>query len=126
MAPDYQAAKFVNSELANREGNTLLFLRHLYYLTIPYINGDPNTSWTMNPAVLTSPQAVLTFLKDQNIHWIVKSPGYPRGLAGVFEECEKEGMLIPEAQGEVEAFEGSSRIFERRLKVRVVLMRVAN
>jgi hypothetical protein len=126
MAPDYQAAKFVNSELANREGNTLLFLRHLYYLTIPYINGDPNTSWTMDPAVLTSPQAVLTFLKDQNIHWIVKSPGYPRGLAGVFEECEKEGMLIPEAQGEVEAFEGNSRIFERRLKVHIVLIRVAN
>jgi hypothetical protein len=126
MAPDYQAATFVNSALAQREGKALIFFRHSYYLRVPYENGDPGESWGMNPAALTDPQALLAFLKAQGIAWVVKSPEYPEPLAKVFEECEKEGLLIPEARTETETLSGSSRVYNIRLKVPVVLMRVAN
>jgi 4-amino-4-deoxy-L-arabinose transferase-like glycosyltransferase len=126
MAPDYQAAAFVNSALAQRTGKALIFFRHSYYLRVPYENGDPGESWGMNPAVLTNPQALLAFLKEQNIAWVVKSPEYPDPLAKVFEECEKEGLLVPEARTETETLSGSSRVYNIRLKLPVVLMRVAN
>src|SRR5262249_48605270 len=59
IAPDYQASQFVNREVlaaASRSetGRTLVFFRHLYYLRVPYFNGDPNDSWEMNPATLNS------------------------------------------------------------------------
>jgi hypothetical protein len=126
MAPDYQAATFVNSVLAQREGKALVFLRHSYYLRVPYENGYPGESWGMNPAVLTDPQMLFAFLKEQGIAWVVKSPEYPKPLAKVFEECEKEGLLVPEARSETETLTGNSRIFNIRLKVPVVLLRVAN
>jgi hypothetical protein len=72
MAPDYQAAMFVNSVLADREGKALIFFRHPYYLRVPYENGDPRTSWTMNPGTLTDPQTLQAFLKEEGIRWIVK------------------------------------------------------
>ena len=126
MAPDYQAAMFVNSALAQRKGKALIFFRHSYYLRVPYENGDPVTSWLMNPEILGNPQTLLAFLKEQDIHWVVKSPDYPKALASVFEECEMEGLLVPEARTETETLSGSSRIYNIRLKVPVVLMRVDN
>jgi len=126
MAPDYQAAAFVNSVLAQRPGKVLIFFRHSYYLRVPYEDGDPSESWKMNPGALASPQTLLAFLKEQGIAWVVKSPEYPEPLAKVFEECEKEGLLVPEARTEAETLSGSSRIYNIRLKVPVVLMRVAN
>lgn len=126
MAPDYQAAMFVNSALAQRKGEALIFFRHSYYLRVPYHNGDPITSWMMNPTVLADPQTLLAFLKEQDIRWVVKSPDYPKAIASVFEECEKEGLLVPEARTETETLSGNSRIYNMRLKVPVVLMRVGN
>jgi hypothetical protein len=124
MAPDYQAALFVNSALTQREGKALIFFRHSYYLRVPYENGDPGTSWMMNPEVLEDPQTLLTFLKKQDIRWVVKSPDYPEALASVFEECEMEGLLVPEARTETETLSGNSRVYNIRLKVPVILMRV--
>ena len=124
MAPDYGAATFVNSALAHQPGYALVFFRHLYYLRVPYVNGDPGTSWLMDPDRLTSPQLLLTFLKEQNIRWVVKSPDYPDALAGVFEQCEKDGRLVPEARSEIEVFEGNSRTLMNRVKVPIILMRV--
>ena len=47
MAPDYQTASFVNATLAARQkeegGAVLVFFRHLYYLRVPFVNGDPET-----------------------------------------------------------------------------------
>jgi hypothetical protein len=78
----------------------------------------------VNPAVLEYPQKLLAFLKEQDIRWVVKSPDYPKALASVFEECEMEGLLVPEARTETETLSGNSRIYNIRLKVPVVLMRV--
>jgi hypothetical protein len=126
MAPNYQTSTFINSEMAHREGRVLLFFRHLYYVRIPYMDGSPDSSWLMDPDRLTTPQMLLTFLKQQDVHWVVKAPSYPEELAGVFEECEKEGKLIPEARTEVEDLYGSSRIIPDREKTAVVLLRVAS
>jgi hypothetical protein len=125
MAPDYQAAAFLNSALAGRSGTALVFLWHTYYLRVPYEMGDPAASWTANPADLTTPQALQAFLKQQGIAWVVKSPEYPEPLGALFEECEKEGLLIPEAQTETQTLYGSSRTYNLRAKVPVVILRVA-
>jgi hypothetical protein len=79
----------------------------------------------MDPDRLTTPELLLAFLKEQNVHWVVKTSSYPEELAGVFEECEKEGKLIPEARTEVLDIYGSSRMFSEREKTEVVLLRVA-
>jgi hypothetical protein len=126
MAPDYQAAAFVNSALAERTGKALIFFRHSYYLRVPYENGDPGESWGMNPAALTDPQTLLAFLKEQGITWVVKSPEYPEPLAKVFEECEKEGLLVPEKRTETETLSGSSRIYNIRTNIHVTLLRVVH
>jgi hypothetical protein len=125
MAPNYQASTFINSEMAHRDGKVLVFLRHLYYVRVPYMDGSPSSSWMMDPDRLTTPELLLAFLKEQNVHWVVKTSSYPEELAGVFEECEKEGKLIPEARTEVLDIYGSSRMFSEREKTEVVLLRVA-
>jgi hypothetical protein len=124
MAPNYQASQFINSEMAHRDGKVLVFLRHLYYIRVPYINGSVDSSWMMDSDRLTTPQMLLTFLKEQDVRWVVKTPVYPEELANVFEECEKEGKLIPEARTEVEDLYGSSRMFSGREKTPAILLRV--
>ena len=126
MAPNYEASMFINSEMAHRDGNVLIFLRHLYYLRVPYMDGSPGSSWMMDPDRLTTPEILLAFLKKQDVRWVVKGSSYPEELAGVFEQCEKEGKLIPEARGEVEDLYGNSRMFSEREKAPVVLLRVAD
>jgi 4-amino-4-deoxy-L-arabinose transferase-like glycosyltransferase len=125
MAPDYQAATFLNSALERRNGSVLVFLRHLYYLRVPYVYGDPDSSWITNPEALTTPQALAAFLKEHDVRWVAKAPDYPRPLAAVFEESEKEGILIPETRTEVLEFSGVSRTLNNRRESPLVLLRVA-
>jgi hypothetical protein len=126
MAPDHQAAKFVNTALEYREEKAMVFFRHLYYIRVPYMNGDPATSWAVSPDRLTSPQMLLEFLHKQDVRWVVKAPGYPPAMTAVFEECERQGSLVPEMGTEIENLSGISRVFSSRIKVPVVLMRVVN
>jgi hypothetical protein len=126
MAPDHQTAKFVNAALEHRQGNAMVFFRHLYYLRVPYVNGDPASSWDAAPDRLTSPQMLLEFLHQQDVRWVVKTGSYPPALAATLEECEREGSLVPETRIEIENLSGTSRILNNRIKVPVVLMRVAN
>ncbi len=90
------------------------------------MNGDPASSWTVNPDQLTSPQSLLTLLKEQDIRWVVKSSEYPDTLTTIAAECEKEGKFVPEAQTDVEVFAGNSRTFNNRIKVPIILMRVVD
>ena len=126
MAPDHQTAKFVNAALEHRQGNAMVFFRHLYYLRVPYVNGDPASSWDAAPDRLTSPQMLLEFLHQQDVRWVVKTGSYPPALAATLEECEREGSLVLETRIEIENLSGASRILNNRIKVPVVLMRVAN
>ncbi len=126
MAPDYQAAMFVNSSVAGRPGKVLVFFRHLYYLRVPFVNGDPATSWSVNAELLNTPQALLAFLKENDIRWVVKSPDYPEALETIAVECEAQGKLVPEARTEVELFLGNSRTQSNRSRAQATLLRVAN
>ncbi len=92
---------FVNSAMAQRKGKALIFFRHSIIASSLRERGSPLHPGSMNPAVLTDPQTLLAFLKEQDIRWVVKSPDYPEALASVFEECEKEGLLVPEARTDI-------------------------
>jgi hypothetical protein len=74
---------------------------------------------------LTSPQALLAFLKEHDIRWVVKAPGYPEALAAVFEESEMEGILVPETRADILVFAGNSRLLNNRQKSELILLRVA-
>ena len=124
MAPDFESAKFINSSLANREGNALIFIRHLFYVRVPYQNGNPDSSWAMNPDRVANPAALLQYLKGSDIRWVVKTDDYPPGLMDTFNECEKQGKLVPETQAEVREFTGNTRTLNNRKLVPIVLLRV--
>jgi Dolichyl-phosphate-mannose-protein mannosyltransferase/Protein of unknown function (DUF1420) len=126
MAPDYETASFVNETLAGQAasqgGKALVFFRHLFYLRVPFVNGDPATSWVLDPAIYSQPDALLRLLQEQNVKWVVKSPEYPEPLAGTFERLEAEGKLTPIASTEIEAFLGSSRIYgQKRMEPATIL-----
>jgi len=124
MAPDYQTSEFVNAALEHRDGKVLVFFRHLYYLRVPYIDGDPASSWSVDPNQLPDSQAVLHFLHQNGIRWVVKAPDYPPAIAAAFEECEKQSGLVAETSAEVNNLSGSSRTLDVRIKIRVVLLSV--
>jgi len=124
MAPDYRTAEFVNAALEHRGGRALVFFRHLYYLRVPYMNGDPASSWAVDPNQLSDARMVLKFLHEQGIRWVVKTQDYPTAVAAAFEECEKEGHLIPETGTQVYNLSGTSRTLDLRIKVQVVVLRV--
>jgi hypothetical protein len=125
-APDYQRSQFVNRELASqRDGRVLIFFRHLYYLRVPYFNGDPQDSWPMNPQLLNAAgqgsEAWRELFRNHGIRWVLKSPKYPRELAAALENLEQQGVLAPCASGEVAEFSGN-RIEGQRVREPITLL----
>lgn len=117
-APDFDRSQFVNRALAGQDpsGRALIFFRHLYYLRVPFVGGDPEDSWDANPAVLHTTQAWLDFFQRQQIRWVVKTGDYPIGFAESLARMERDGALRPCAAGTVENIQGfrmnGSRISE--------------
>ena len=103
----------------------MVFFRHLYYLRVPYINGDPATSWVMNPQRLQTPDSLLQLLNQLDVKWVVKTPGYPPAIAAAFEDLERRDKLIPVLSGEVMDFSGSRRLEQRKSAIRVTVLAVA-
>ncbi len=105
---EYEKIQFINSTLANERNNgtTLVFIRHLYYLRVPYLDGSPDSNWTVDPAKMQSEQDWLAFFRQHQIRWIVRSPAYPRPIAAPLTSLEAEGYLIPFAQTDVSDFKG--------------------
>jgi hypothetical protein len=124
MAPDYQTSEFVNAALEHRDGKVLVFFRHLYYLRVPYIDGDPASSWSVDPNRLPDSQTVLHFLRQNGIRWVVKAPDYPPAVAAAFEECEKQGDLREENSADVNNLSGVSRTLNLRIKIHITLLSV--
>jgi hypothetical protein len=124
-APDYQVADAVNRLLANQvhDGKALVFFRHLYYLHIPFVNGDPDSSWSANPNILRTRQQWKAFLVQERIRYVVKSPDYPSVIAGALEDMEKNGDLVPFAETAVQNISGM-RIKGDRVPTHVVIFRV--
>jgi len=123
--PEYQIAQAINESLAGRvnDQKTLVFLRHLYYLDIPYVNGDPGTSFELNPDKMRSREDWRAYFAKNNIGYVVRSPEYPRVIAGPLEEMEQTGELTPIARAEVQSFQGK-RVDEVRAATPVVILKV--
>ena len=129
MAPDYRATEFINRTLQRESsaagaGNVMVFFRHRYYLRVPFVDGAPEYSWPMDPAVCGDPEKLFAVLHQLNVRWIVKSPDYPAALAAPFSRLEKEGKLAPIASEEVENLTGTGRMYRQKEKVRVVILKL--
>src|SRR5262249_50031659 len=105
------------------EQRALVFIRHVYYLEVPYVNGDPGLSFEVDPAKLQSPGDWKVFFYKKKIGYVVRSPNYPNVIAGPLEEMERAGDLIPIARTEVQNFRGN-RVNEVRETTGVVILRV--
>jgi hypothetical protein len=125
MAPDYQAAEAINRVLGSqaKSGKTLLFLRHMYYLRVPFLNGDPTASWTINPDRLRTPRDWGAFIQQEGIAFVVRSPNYPPAIAAPLTEMEARGDLAPVAQLFVQDFQGK-RIEGSRVEIPVIILKV--
>ena len=123
--PEYQAAQIVNSVLegSGSQQRALVFLRHLYYLDIPYVDGDPSTSFEVDPQKLQNPRDWKAFFEKKNIGYVVRSPDYPPAIAEPFEEMERMGDLTPIAHAEVQSFQGM-RVNQVRATIPVVILKV--
>ncbi len=124
-AQDYQASQAINQMLGTPEhtGRALLFLRHQYYLRIPYLNGDPGTSFEVDPDQLKTPEQWKQFLKAKGVTYVVRTPHYPVMVAAPLEELEKRGDLALFGQREVDNFQGM-RVNDVHVTIPVVILRV--
>ncbi len=122
---DYEKVQFVNRVLAAREseGFALVFMRHTYYLTIPFLCGDPAASWAVDPMKLQTANDWLAFLRAHRIRWVVRSPNYPPAISASLEQLQARGKLVPIARAEITDFRGL-RISEDRQLVPVLILEV--
>ena len=124
-APEYEKVRFVNEVLAGDENGdkALVFVRHLYYLRVPFLYGDPAASWAVDPSKLQTPEDWEALFHKEGIRWVVRSPEYPPMIAAPLDELEKRGKLLPIAQMHVSDFQGL-RIAGQRQVVPVVILQV--
>jgi phage shock protein PspC (stress-responsive transcriptional regulator) len=124
MAPDYGAAAFINRSLRG-QGKVMVFFPHMYYLRVPFITGDPEISWLMDPDRIAEPQKLLDLLHQENVRWVVKSPDYPEALAPAFQALEDQGRLRPVYSTDISTFTGF-RIYGQRVQLRMVILEVTS
>jgi hypothetical protein len=124
-APDYGRISFINQILESRrsEGKTLVFLQHLYYLRVPFVSGDPEYNWNIDPERYGSAAAWSVLFRAEHIRWVVRAPQYSHAVEAPLRELENEGRLVPVARADVSDFEGM-RIFGVRKTDAVVILRV--
>jgi len=122
---DYEVVEALNQLLGGEKSQqrTLVFVRHLYYLKIPYVNGDPGTSFEADPEHLQSAQEWKAFFEKNGIGYVVRAPDYPAIIAQTLMEMERDGDLVPFAQEEVQNFQGK-RIDQTRTAISVIILRV--
>jgi hypothetical protein len=121
-SPDYQRSDFLNREVERlgQPGRALIFFHHLYYVRVPFFDGDPEDTWEMNPPRLNSSADWIRLFARHQIRWVLKSPEYPRALAASLARLENDGVLRPCASGEVESFSGN-RIEGNRVREPITL-----
>jgi hypothetical protein len=122
---DYEIVEAINRIVGDQRSHlkTLVFIRHRYYLDIPYVNGDPGSSFEVDPEQLRSTQEWKIFFEKKGIGYVVRSPEYPAAIAGPLREMERDGDLVPFAREEVQNFQGK-RIEGVRTTIPVVLLKV--
>src|SRR5487761_23441 len=125
-APNYEESQFVNQILAGagNDEKTLVFMRHLYYLRVPFVYGNPSASWAIDPSRFQTPDEWKVFFRAQGIRWVVRTSTYPAEIAGPLLQLEAQGDLIPLAQCVVSDFVGTTRISGARQQIPVVILHV--
>jgi hypothetical protein len=124
-AQDFEVSQAINQLVRSQQepGKTLVFGRHLYYLEIPYVLGDPNASWIEDPSRLLTRAQWTDFFASQHVEFVVRAPSYPKVIEEPLTTLEREGVLVPVAEAEAQNFYGM-RIDEKRVSVIVTLLRV--
>ena len=123
MAPDYEIAEYVNEAIAGQPGKVMVFFRHTYYLTVPFVHGDPRISWIMTLERTKTADSLHQLLQELDVRWVVETGPYPFWLESSFRELKRRGLLTEGPSTDVENFSGN-RIYGRRGPVRVVILRV--
>jgi hypothetical protein len=95
----------------------------VYHLQVPYVYGNPDGSWAVNPDKLQNSREWEEFFQKEQIRWVVKAPQYPKALAESLRKLEAEGLLVAIASGEVEDFSGN-RIRGVRERILVEILQV--
>jgi hypothetical protein len=124
-APEYEKVRFINKVLAGKEagGKTLVFVRHVFYLRVPFLYGDPSASWAVDSSKLQTKEEWKTLFKKEGIRWVVRAPEYPPEIASPLQELEARSELEPVAETNVSDFQGM-RILEERQSSPIVILRV--
>jgi hypothetical protein len=94
-------------------------------LRIPFLYGDPQASWAVDPARLSTPESWREFFRENRIRWVVRSPEYPKDIAALLEQLEHSGSLTPIAHQNVSTFDGM-RILGIRKTVTAVVLQVSD
>jgi len=124
-APDYEAVAFINDVARNwgSDGRGLVFMRHVFYLDVPFVYGDPAASWAIDPARFQTADEWRELFRKENIKWIARSAKFPAAIAGPLSEMEAQGQLVPVAETEVSGFRGF-RIADRRERSKFAILEV--
>jgi hypothetical protein len=107
-APEYEKVRFINEALVGKatEGKTLVFVRHVFYLNVPFLYGDPTASWAMDPSKLQTPEEWKELFKKEGIRWVVRSSEYPPAIADGLQQLEEHRDLVPVFQAVMSDFQG--------------------
>jgi hypothetical protein len=105
-APNYQETTFANGVLEGKPGATLVFIQHLYYLRTNFVVGDPTSNWELYPDQYATADAMLAWLRKNDVRWILRQPEYPESINDAMLRLESDGILRPVAAGQVEDFTG--------------------
>jgi 4-amino-4-deoxy-L-arabinose transferase-like glycosyltransferase len=130
VAPDSGRVQFINETLqaktqqgSTQQGKALVFFRHLYYLQVPFLYGNPDASWSIDPTKLSDARSWTELFQRENIRWIVKAPAYPKSLADSLQNLESQGILIPIADKEVDDIAGN-RLDGHRATTKITILEV--
>jgi hypothetical protein len=104
MAPNYQEISFANRILEGRQGVSLVFFQHLYYLRFNFLVGDPTSNWNLCPENFSTPDAMRSWLRSNDVRWIVKAGEYPPSVRASLEHLEADGYLRPIASVQTQDF----------------------
>jgi Protein of unknown function (DUF1420) len=124
-APNYGDVEFLNGTLGEEVSRekVLVFFPHVYYLRVPYLRGNPDATWAIDPLKFQTDDEWRTLFRNEHIGWVARSPDFPAPIAQPLSRLEAEGVLVPVAEGESSDF-ANMRITGQRQLTRIVILRV--